>query len=806
MRIRTFLIAAFLTATLTPAAIFGWLSYQNNAAREFDQVSERHLLHAQNAGMALERYYVDLVATFVSISNSLILGQQTPNLVELMTSIHMSCVMIVDPDTGKVIARTDVETGGFSDTVSPEMLAIARQTSASEATRISTVQSSKKYGNVLLGVRDFGDKLAIAVIKTDYFAELANSIRFGERGHAAIVDRAGNILAHPNPSWVESRKNISQVSAVSRMMRGETGIEQFYSPALEQDMIAGLTSVSGPGWGVMIPQPIQELYDRAYQDTKTVFVVITVGLFLTFGFVLLMLDSLAFPIERLLSSLRRNTGQLPLTKSKASRGFIPLQEISQLGRSYDLMVDRVSDANARITSLAFHDLVTGLPNRAKLQDYSTRVIDENLDGPEGALIIVDLDNFKQINDVYGHAVGDQYLQICANKLSSVVEHFWKARVAKLAPSEKPIIARVGGDEFSIIIPGLTQTEMLSLLLARLQKELHTADSELSYIAKWGASLGCARFPNDADNMADLSKLADLAMYQAKMGGKNRYQIYNREIGTQTASELIAEVEQAIQLNQLILEYQPKILAQGENCVGVEALVRWKHPIRGMRPPNEWIPMIANSSAIEDLGEWVIQKAMDDQLKWRSEGLDIPIAVNIGSKHFSNPNFVNRLRRMARFKNFDPAKLEIEVTEDALFNTPQDAVDAIQKLTEAGFKVTIDDFGSGYSNFTRLSELNVTALKIDRSLVSSSRHNERVHSMLDCIVVMAKTLGCQTIAEGVETSEDIGRMKSLGIDAFQGFFYSGSMSSSAVPIWVHRHVHGRSENAEAENLEAHHAVA
>ena len=142
MRIRTFLIAAFLTATLTPAAIFGWLSYQNKAAREFDQVSERHLLHAQNAGMALERYYVDLVATFVSISNSLILGQQTPNLVELMTSIHMSCVMIVDPDTGKVIARTDVETGGFSDTVSPEMLAIARQTSTSEATRISTFQSS----------------------------------------------------------------------------------------------------------------------------------------------------------------------------------------------------------------------------------------------------------------------------------------------------------------------------------------------------------------------------------------------------------------------------------------------------------------------------------------------------------------------------------------------------------------------------------------------------------------------------------------------------------------------------------------
>lgn len=806
MRIRTFLIAAFLTATLSPAAIFGWLSYQNNAAREFDQVSERHLLHAQNAGMALERYYVDLVATFVSISNSLLIGQQTPNLVELMTSIHMSCVMIVDPETGKVIARTDVETGGFRDTVSPEMLALARNTAQSKTTQLSDVQHSNRYGNVLLGVRNFGDKIAIAIIKTDYFADLANSIRFGERGHAAIVDQAGNILAHPNPDWVEDRKNISKVSAVARMMQGETGIERFYSPALEKEMIAGLASVSGPGWGVMIPQPVQELYDRAYQDTKTVFVVIAVGLMLTFGFVVLMLDSLAFPIERLLSSLRRNTGQLPLAKSKVSRGFVPLQEISQLSTSYDLMVDRVSDANARITSLAFHDLVTGLPNRAKLQDYSTRVIDENIDGLTGVLIVIDLDNFKQINDVYGHAVGDQYLLVCAKKLSSVVREFWEENVPQASMAEEPIIARVGGDEFSIVVPGLTRSDSLTGLLERIKKALQTPDSSLNFIAKWGASLGCAEFPNDADNMADLSKLADLAMYQAKIEGKNRYQIYNREIGTQTASELIAEVEQAIQNNQLVLEYQPKIAARGENCVGVEALVRWFHPTKGRRPPNEWIPLISNSSAIEDLGEWVIQRAMDDQLKWRNDGLDIPVSVNIGSKHFSNPNFVNRLRRMARFKNFDPSRLEIEVTEDALFNTPQDAVAAIQSLAVAGFKVSIDDFGSGYSNFTRLSELKVTALKIDRSIVSSSRHNERVRSMLDCIVVMAKTLGCQTIAEGVETVGDIERMRALGIDEFQGFFYSGSVSATALPIWIHRHAQRGQNVLEYGGPEECHEVA
>ncbi|MEP1092073.1 MAG: EAL domain-containing protein [Rhizobiaceae bacterium] len=805
MRIRTFLVAAFLIATLTPAAIFGWLSYQTNATREFDQVSERHLLHAKNAGMALDRYYKDVVATFVSISDSLILGHPTPNLEALMKSIDMACVLIVDTQSGLVKARTDVDPNGIRNVVPPAFLKIARQMAGNEETQISNVLPSKRYGNVLLGVRNFGDTLAIAVIKTDYFGQLASSISFGEKGHAAIVDKAGNILAHPNAEWVESRKNISGVSAVARMMRGETGIERFYSPAIEQDMIAGLTSVAPAGWGVMIPQPVQELYNKAYQDTKTVFVVIAIGLILTFGFVIVLLDSLAFPIERLLASLRKNTEQKSLTKSMAKGGFVPLQEISQLNNSYDLMVEKVSDANAKISSLAFHDLVTGLPNRAKLREYSKRVIDENVDASSGTLVMVDLDNFKQINDVYGHAIGDAFLKVCSVKLARVVNDQWN-RQPTGASGEQPIVARVGGDEFSIVFPGLINSKNIEVFLSRLQTELQTPDQSLNYIARWGASLGCARYPDDADNMADLAKLADLAMYQAKFDGKNRYQIYNKEIGTKTASELIVEVEQAIQNNELELEYQPKVDSKGENCVGVEALVRWNHPIKGRCPPNEWVPVIANSSVIEQLGEWTIQRAMDDQLSWQSDGLDINVAVNIGSRHFSNPNFVNRLRRLAHLKGFEPAKLEIEVTEDALFQTPQDAVIALQKLADAGFKVAIDDFGSGYSNFTRLSELKVNTLKIDRSIIFSSRHNERVQSMLECIIVMSKTLGCRTVAEGLETIEDVERMTALGIDLFQGFFYAGSMTAENLPGWIQSYSPESSRVLEDASSEKRRAVA
>jgi len=239
MRIRSILIVAFLAATLIPSAIYGFWSYRQGVEREFSEVKDRHLLLAQNLGTALERYQTDLIGTFDSISASLTESHATPNLHSLMTSINMLCVLIVEGATGELVAKADANPLRSEKATQRNAIGVARAIAKPGKTTFSPVIADDRGENVILAVRRYGDQLAIAVVSTQYFVELGKSISFGEKGHAAIVDHAGNVLAHPLPSWIASRKNIAKISAVARMMNGETGIEQFYSPALKGDMIAG---------------------------------------------------------------------------------------------------------------------------------------------------------------------------------------------------------------------------------------------------------------------------------------------------------------------------------------------------------------------------------------------------------------------------------------------------------------------------------------------------------------------------------------------------------------------------------------
>ena len=790
MRIRTVLIIAFLTATLVPSTIFGWWSYQQGLSREFADVKDRHLLLAQNVGKALERYHTDLVGTFDSISSSLLDGHSTPNLEALMTSINMQCVLIVNKVTNVITARADMIATHSDNPIAPIIINTAKTIAIPGKTTFSEVIPSPMGGNIILGVRQYGEHIAIAIISTKYFVDLGKSISFGKKGHAAIVDSAGNVLAHPLPSWVASRKNIAKVSAVKRMMNGETGIEQFYSPALKGDMIAGLTSVKGPGWGVMIPQPVQELYDKVFENNKSILMALAIGLIISTIFVFVLANSLASPLESLLKIMKVNAAEKRLNNSAATKSLIPLTEIEQFNTHYNAMVDRVSEANETMVAMAFSDRVTGLPNREKLEGLAEEILsncNSRTDG--GALIFVDLDDFKQINDVHGHTVGDAFLRDCAAKLLKAVSLYQSNHQgSKITEdiSNRPVVARIGGDEFAVLFPGLVNKKDITRFLTILQKQMSTPSDDLDFITKRGASIGCSRYPHDGVELEELIKFADIAMYHAKKSGKNKSEIYNQNIGTMTAAELRLEVENAIRNDNLVLEYQPKIRVGDHKVTGVEALVRWDHPTLGRIPPFEWIPAISNSPIIKQLGEWVIAQAMDDYKVWTKAGLDMTVAVNVGSEHFSAPGFVKYLSNTARTKKFDARNMEIEITEDALFTSQTSAEQIIGKLHDCGYKVAIDDFGTGYSNIARLSKLPVDCLKIDRSVISQAGENERVAMMMECIVLMAKKLGCETVAEGVETNKDISRSIACGIDTLQGFHFSASLPVEDLIKWVNNY--------------------
>ena len=783
MRIRNILAIAFVITALVPSALLALWSYKHGVDREFDEVKDRHLLLAQNLSAALQRYHTDIAGSIDSISQGLLAGNPPRNLRSLMDSIALNCVVLVESKTGKSLARTDALPKPHGWSIPERFIHEARLIAQTGVVTYSRVLEGRN-GNVMLAVRRYGNKLSIGILKTDYFVKLGASISFGVKGHAAIVDHRGNVLAHPLPSWIASRKNISKVSAVRWMMRGETGIEQFYSPALKGDMIAGLTAVKGTGWGVMIPQPVSELYAKVWENNKAFVLAAAVGTLFTFCFVLLFLNSLVTPLERFLIALKSNARNREISQINFFAGLIPLREIREMQINFNLLARRISAANRRVNNMAYIDHITQLPNRAKLEDLASRLFsDQNAVRAGGSIVFIDIDDFKQINDVHGHSKGDEYLAQIGNRIRNVVNNTARHVVSQTELTHRPIVARIGGDEFAVLFPGLTEEGPVTSLLDDLNYELSTPSGDFAFDTVIGSSIGCARFPQNGTNLPTLMKLADIAMYHAKKAGKNRHQLYTVEIGTMTDSEMSNAVSHTIKNGEMSLEYQPIVDAHTHKTRNVEALVRWNHPELGYQSPDKWLPAIATTSVIRDLDEWVIDRAMKDQLTWKENGLLLRVAVNVGATHFCQPDFAMWLANQADCLGFDPKDMEIEITEDMLFGSQCNANQVLQQVHKSGFGISIDDFGTGFSNMARLTQLPVDTIKIDRSLISQVNENKRIGALISCIGMMARSLGCEAVAEGLETAEQVAFAEKEGMQYLQGWFFSKSLKSEDLIAWI-----------------------
>ena len=775
-------MVAFLCATLIPTAIFAGWSYQAGVQREFRDVEDRHLLLAQNLSRSLARYHKSVIATFNSISISLLNNEKPRNMAALLAGAELLHIALIDRN-GKTIASAENQRINSPVRLDSEHIALARAFARSSKTRISNVMGSTTSGNVMLVVRRYKNITAIGVLSTRFISELGNTISFGKKGHAAIVDGVGNVLAHPLPSWVEARKNIAKVSAVQRMLNGEEGIERFYSPALKGDMIAGLTSVPGTGWGVMIPQPVSELYGRVYNNHIGIAIAIGLGMVLSFLLSAFFIHALASPLEAFLRTMVTSARNRVLTASHVKSGLITLKEMSQFNESYNRMVKRITAAHKRIESMAYTDAVTGLANRAQLQHWA----DEELSAEDGtirsgAMVFLDFDNFKEINDLHGHAVGDEFLKVQSKRIVNFIESMGPAAKEGHNGTASTRLARLGGDEFVAMVPEFPSEAALTNFLDLLKKYLATPPREFAFITKTSVSIGAVRYPCDGSNLSDLLKKADIAMFQAKKDGKNGWHLYSPDTGLMSSAEFRQAITVALEEGQLRLEYQPKVDARTGSLKGVEALVRWHHPQFGEISPAKWIPALAGSTLMTDLGKWVAKQAMADQLNWTKEGHCFNVSVNIGATHFSSPGFAAWMKRAALAKGIDPTRFEVEITEDALFADGLDTQAVIRELQSSGFLVSIDDFGTGYSNIARLNNLPFDTIKLDRSVIVSARSTARGAVILKSIVAMADALECSTVAEGIET-EDMAQMcRHAGIDQLQGYLFAKSMTLDALLQW------------------------
>jgi diguanylate cyclase (GGDEF)-like protein len=434
------------------------------------------------------------------------------------------------------------------------------------------------------------------------------------------------------------------------------------------------------------------------------------------------------------------------------------------------------ESEAMIQRLAHFDPLTGLPNRLLLNDRSEHALNVARRNQQClALMFLDLDHFKNINDSLGHRVGDEVLVALAMRLKSAVR-------------EQDTVARLGGDEFIVLLPDTDAAgaaRVADKLLQTTLKPFQIEQNELTVTP----SIGIALYPQDGTDLDTLSRSADAAMYKAKEEGRNNYRFFTREIQAQSDRTLVLDnaLRRALERNQLQLHFQPQISLVTGQIVGAEALLRWHHPQLGSVSPAEFIPVAESNGLILPIGEWVLRTALKQLGDWITRGmLPITLAVNLSAVQFRHANLPQLVSSILLDAALDPALLELELTEGVAMTHPLSAIATMDDLHQRGVRMSIDDFGTGYSSLSYLKRFQVYKLKIDQTFVRDITDDPDDKAIVGAIISMASSLGLKTIAEGVETAGQLAFLRARGCDEVQGYFFSRPLPADAFEQFTQNH--------------------
>ena len=418
-------------------------------------------------------------------------------------------------------------------------------------------------------------------------------------------------------------------------------------------------------------------------------------------------------------------------------------------------------ADQRIHHLATHDGLTGLPNRGmfgQLLEFSIKSARRNT--KKCAVLFVDLDRFKVINDSLGHSVGDRLLIEVSQRLRSCVR-------------ESDTVARLGGDEFVVVLNDLQDREQAAAVARKLLLSVSPALTLAGHECRTTASIGIAVFPDDGDDEQSLTKNADMAMYLAKEEGKNDFRFFSNNIKSQSVEQLILEtsLRHALELNQLSLEYQPKLDVKTGRFNGVEALLRWAHPDLGNIPPLKFIPLAEETGLIVPLGRWVLRTACDQNMAWQREDLPgLSMAVNLSPRQFLDDHLLQDIDEVLRESGMPAHLLQLEITESMVMQNVSRAIKLLDEIQSRGVRLAIDDFGTGYSSMSLMKQFPIDIIKIDRSFVKELALNAEDRAIATAIISMGKALGLTVVAEGVETAEQNQFLCEHACDELQGYFF------------------------------------
>lgn len=451
------------------------------------------------------------------------------------------------------------------------------------------------------------------------------------------------------------------------------------------------------------------------------------------------------------------------------------QELVAALRAAEESEARRAEAEKELQHLALHDALTGLPNRAGLKSELDQQLAGGTAGADRlAVLFIDLDHFKAVNDSLGHAAGDELLVSVAQRLVS-------------AAAGTNTVARLSGDEFVVVDAFAGPTEATGLA-AGLLEVLKTPMQIEGLEIVTSASIGVAVAENAGETLEDLIRRADIAMYRAKELGRSRWELHEPAESDPTVDRLraLGELRSGIREGALRVHYQPRIDLRTWRTSGVEALVRWQHPTRGLLPPSEFITMAEESGLVRPLGAWVLGETLKQADNWRGEGpggASLEFAVNLSARQLNDPELVPMVEAALRLRSIDPALLLLEITETALMADPAAALESLTALKNLGVGLAVDDFGTGYSSLTYLKKFPIDELKIDRSFINGLGSDSGDSAIVGSCIDLAHAVGIRAVAEGVETPGQAHTLKAMGCDLAQGYHFARPLPAPLLKEWL-----------------------
>lgn len=604
--------------------------------------------------------------------------------------------------------------------------------------------------------------VAVVSVNPRYFNEFYKQIDLGKNSAITLVGRDGIIRARQSGEDATVGQNISNSILMEKLARNSTGnyiatsnvdgIKRIYSYRALQDypLIAMV--------GVDEEEALHSFKERVKTYIMLASVVSVVILF--FILILLRLIQKQKKAEMELQDAHDHMETMVGVRTKEL--FIINQELEAEIVENQIVAAELRTKTAEVQQIAYFDVLTGLPNRAQLNERLTGEMEKAQQGAAtGVVMFIDLDDLKTVNDVFGHTRGDALIIMAGS------------RIARGA-GENSFVARIGGDEFIVLLPGIWDRQKIEVIVTRIIENLGLEFENFGDRFRMTASIGIAFYPTDGVTQEDILKNADNAMYVAKRAGKNCWRFYERAMHTETYEKMLLtnSLRQAAQRGELSLQYQPQVAIREKTIVGFEALLRWNSQEYGSISPTRFIPLAEQNGSIQEIGKWVLQQACQFIRQLVDAGRpEVYVGVNISSKQLATDDFVAIVRNCLTEANIQPCQLELEITESVLLVSVEDATAKLAKLHEMGVRLSLDDFGIGYSSLTYLCHLPVDTLKIDKSFVDMIETDGISTKIIGSIIAMAHMLNMKVIAEGVETTEQLEYLLANDCDCIQGYLFS-----------------------------------